>query len=253
MWHMSLFNRGGSLTLLAVALAVAAPVQAQQPGQKTFASAEAATAALASAAGSQDEAALLAMLGPEGRTLVVSGDPAEDAASRAGFVRKYEEMHRLVAEPDGSTVLYVGVENWPTPIPLLQREAVWYFDTEAGKDELLFRRIGQNEMTALRVCGERVASARVMGYPRTRPGLAVPFFGYQYRTLSRGKAGQAFAFVAYPVAYRSSGVMTFMVNQEGIVYERDLGRGTTRIALGMKGFHPRPGWEKAAHEGPAFQ
>ena len=258
---MSLIHRNRAPGLAALAFMLAAPALAQQPGQKTFTSAEAATEALVAAAGSQDEAALCALLGPDGKEMVLSGDPAEDAASRSGFVRKYEEMHRLVAEPDGSTVLYVGVENWPTPIPLLQRDAAWYFDTEAGRQEILFRRIGQNELTALRVCGERVVSARAMGYPRIRAGRVVPFFGYAYRTLGRGnrrasgKPAQTFAFVAYPVAYRSSGVMTFIVNQEGTVYERDLGPGTTRLAMGMKGFHPHPGWEKAEElpkAAPAF-
>jgi hypothetical protein len=133
---------------------------AQQPGQKTFSSAEDASNALVTAAQSNDEKAMLEILGPDGKQIVSSGDDAEDAESRANFVQKYQEMHRLVKEPDGTTTLYIGAENWPTPIPLVNKGNAWYFDTEAGKKEILYRRIGRNEMSTIRVCQELVAAEK---------------------------------------------------------------------------------------------
>src|ERR1700723_1259661 len=133
---------------------------AQQPGQKTFSSADDASSALVTAAQSNDEKAMLSILGPDGKQIVSSGDDAEDAQSRANFVQKYQEMHRLVKEPDGTTTLYIGAENWPTPIPLVNKAGKWYFDTDAAKKEILFRRIGQNELSAIRVCEELVAAQK---------------------------------------------------------------------------------------------
>src|SRR5277367_2156800 len=136
------------------------PSSAQQPGQKTFSSAEEASQALVSAAQSNDEKAMLDILGADGKQIVSSGDDAEDAETRANFVRRYQDMHRLVKEPDGSTVLYIGAENWPTPIPLVSKGKAWYFDTEVGKREILYRRIGRNEMSTIRVCQELVAAQK---------------------------------------------------------------------------------------------
>ena len=116
--------------------------------------------ALVTAAQNNDEKAMLEILGPDGKQIVSSGDDAEDAESRANFVKKYQEMHRLVKEPDGTTTLYIGAENWPTPIPLVNKGKSWYFDTEAGKKEILYRRIGRNEMSAIRVCQELVAAQK---------------------------------------------------------------------------------------------
>ncbi len=131
---------------------------AQQPGQRTFSSAEEASRALVTAVQSDDEKALLDLLGPDAKEIISSGDEAEDAHSRANFVQKYREMHRLVNEPDGTTTLYIGARNWPTPIPLVSKGNSWYFDTEAGKKEILYRRIGRNELSAIRVCQELVAA-----------------------------------------------------------------------------------------------
>ena len=133
---------------------------AQQPGQKTFSSAEEASNALVTAAQNNDEKAMLEILGPEGKQIVSSGDEAEDAENRANFVQRYQEMHRLVKEPDGTTILYIGAHNWPTPIPLVSKGNSWYFDTEAGKKEILYRRIGRNELSAIRVCQELVAAEK---------------------------------------------------------------------------------------------
>src|SRR5271165_3715417 len=133
---------------------------AQQPGQKTFSSAEKASQALATAAKNNDEKALLEIFGRDGKQIVSSGDEAEDTESRANFVERYQEMHRLVKEPDGATILYIGAHNWPTPIPLMKKGNAWYFDTQAGKKEILYRRIGRNEISAIRICQELVAAEK---------------------------------------------------------------------------------------------
>src|SRR5450759_3561110 len=127
---------------------------AQQPGQKTFSSAEDACNAMVMAAKNNDEKAMLEILGRQGKEIVSSGDETEDANSRANFAHRYQEMHRLVKEPDGTTVLYIGANNWPLPIPLVNKGNSWYFDTEAGKKDILYRRIGRNELSTIRVCQE---------------------------------------------------------------------------------------------------
>src|SRR5919198_1153563 len=129
---------------------------AQQPGQKTFSSPEDASHTFFMAVQGDDQQALVEIFGPAGKDIMSSGDAAEDANSRHQFVQKYQEMHRLAKEPDGTTTLYIGAENWPLPIPLVNQGGTWSFDTEAGKQEILFRRIGENELTAMRVCHELV-------------------------------------------------------------------------------------------------
>jgi hypothetical protein len=133
---------------------------AQQRGQKAFSSAEDAVNAFVLAVLSNDEEAMLDILGPDGKQIVSSGDDVEDAQSRANFIRRYREMHRLVTEPNGTTTLYIGSHNWPTPIPLVNKGNSWYFDTDAGRKEILYRRIGRNEMSTIRVCQELVAAQK---------------------------------------------------------------------------------------------
>ena len=96
------------------------------------------------------------VLGANAKGVLSSGDEAEDKEHRAQFVLKYQQMHRLVSEPDGLTTLYIGAENWPTPIPLVRKGASWYFDTAVGRDEILYRRVGENELTVIQICGELV-------------------------------------------------------------------------------------------------
>ncbi|MGA8151881.1 MAG: DUF2950 domain-containing protein [Terriglobales bacterium] len=275
---------------------------AQQAGQKTFSSAEAASNALVTAAQNNDEKAMIEILGLAGKQIVSSGDETEDAMNRANFVQKYQEMHRLVKEPDGTTTLYIGAENWPTPIPLVNKGNAWYFDTEAGKKEILFRRVGRNEMSAIRICQELVASEKeyysqhneyarkilsdegqhdglywkaANGEPKSPIGPLLasavadaktpesgptPYRGYYYLILTRqGKNGpggaksflandkmtDGFAFVAYPAVYRSSGVMTFIVGPDGVVYQKDLGKKTDVLAKAMKEYDPDSTWQKA--------
>src|ERR1700686_2362069 len=278
-------------------------VAAQQPGQKTFSSAERGSDALVAATQSNDEKAMLDILGRNGKQVVSSGDDADDAESRANFVRRYQEMHRLVKEPDGTTVLYIGAHNWPYPIPLIDKGHAWYFDTEAGKREILYRRIGRNEISAIRVCQELVASEKEysaqhheyarkifsdegkrdglywkaangepqspigplvaaavpQSFAQSKEGPSTPYRGYYFHVLTgerkngspaksylaNGKTTQGFAFVAYPAIYRSSGVMTFIVNQDGVVYERDLGPKTETVAKVMKEFDASSGWKKS--------
>ena len=294
---------------LAVALLLAGCpsmlVRAQQPGQRTFTSPEQASAALVAAAQASDEKALLDILGADGRQIISSGDDAEDAQSRANFVQRYQEMHRLVKEPDASTTLYIGAENWPTPIPLVSKGPSWFFDTAMGKREILCRRIGQNELSTIGVCqelvkaqqeyftsqyreyaqtlfseggqhnglywqaaageplspiGPLVAAAVAKGYARTQNGTPTPYCGYFFRILTaqgkaapggaksyilKGRMTEGFAFVAYPAEYRSSGVMTFLVNQDGVVHQKDLGPKTGAIASMMRDYNPSAGWALA--------
>jgi hypothetical protein len=128
--------------------------------QKVFSSPAQASSALFTAAQRNDEQAMLDILGPDARKLVSSGDATEDADDRANFVRRYQEMHRLVKEPDGTTALYVGARNWPMPIPLVGSGTSWHFDTAAAKKEILYRRVGQNELSTIRICQELVAAEK---------------------------------------------------------------------------------------------
>src|SRR5246127_732373 len=148
--------------LLVVGLAKSSFAQEAQP--KTFASAGDAANALFEATQKQDEQALETILGA-GKEVTSSSDEVEDKLEREQFSKKYQEMHRLVQEADGSTVLYVGAENWPFPIPLASKNGAWFFDAESGKQEILFRRIGENEMTAIAVC-EEFAITETVGNPK---------------------------------------------------------------------------------------
>ena len=133
---------------------------AQQKGQKTFSTPEEAIQALFTAAQNNDEKVLLELFGPDGKQIVSSGDETEDAQNRANFAKRYQEMNRLVKEPDGTITLYIGPHNWPYPIPLRNKGSAWYFDTDAGRREILFRRIGWNEESAIRILQELAAAER---------------------------------------------------------------------------------------------
>jgi len=287
---------------------VSAPMFAQEPGQRTFASAEDASRALFDAMQAQDEQAALSILGPAGKDVLSSGDPLEDLDSRVSFVVKYQEMHRFVTETDGTVTLAVGAENWPFPIPLVKKNVSWYFDTATGKDEIVFRRIGRNEISAVDACRDLVDAQKqyfarppgklpsqfaqklvsdegghnglywhgasdefdspinpLIAYarqnlPTDQVGEHVPFNGYMFRILTSqgrhapggaknyivdGKMSAGFAFVAYPVEYRSSGVMTFIVDKSGTIYENDLGPNTTKLAQAMTAYDPDSTWHKA--------
>jgi len=280
---------------------------AQELNQQVFHSPEEASATLFAAAQQTDNRALLAILGSAGKDLISSGDPAEDRSERDRFVAKYKQMHRVAKEHSGVMILYIGAENWPLPIPLVEKNRVWYFGTDMGKAEILARRVGRNELATIDVCyqlvnaqqqhyagannGEHryalkfiddndgsdgvfsseneeqsanpldtlIASAGVEN-GTTASHDPVPFNGYYFRILTaqgnnaeggaksylvNGKMVGGFAFVAYPAVYGSSGLMTFIVNQNGVIYQKDLGPDTEKIANVMTEYDPDSTWERA--------
>jgi hypothetical protein len=244
-------------TLATVALLLTGPatLSARQLSQTNFASPEDASRALLAAVQKHDERAVTQILGTEAE-LVTSGDKLQDTLERERFVQKYQEMHRLVQEPGGVTALYIGAENWPFPIPLVSRGGVWRFDADGGADEIRFRRIGENEVTAIGLCHSLVAAETHPGADPEADGLvktvlpdvqradkAAPFHGYNFRILSKYSGG--FIAIAYPAVYRSSGVETFIVNQDDVVYEKDLGRHTAAVAGAMKVYPSGPTWTPA--------
>ena len=217
----------------------------QQPRPKNFRSAGEASQALYEAVKNTDETKLRSILGC-GPELLSSGDEAKDKVDREQFATKYQEMHRLVKEPDGTTVLYVGAQNWPFPIPLVSKHRKWSFDSDTGSQEVLAREIGQNEVTAIQVghafqniggldAGTganpdpiRNFAAGLGSAKDTSGNDQGPFHGYYFRTLS-GK-GSDVLLVAYPAEYGSSGVMTFVITNGGAVFEKDLGPDTSSVA-----------------------
>lgn len=243
-----------ALTTIALLMVGPATLLARSSSQTTFASPEEASRALLAAVQKHDDRAVAKVLGTAGE-LVTSGDKLEDSLERDQFAQKYQEMHRFVQEPGGVTALYIGAENWPFPIPLVSRGGVWRFDPDGGANEIRFRRIGENEVTAIGICHALVAAEIHPGADREADGLVktvlpnvehntvVPFHGYDYRILS--KSGGGFAAIAYPAQYRSSGVMTFIVNQDDVVYEKDLGRKTAAVAEATKTYQPGPTWTPA--------
>ena len=227
---------------------------ARQSGQTTFASPEEASRALFAAVQKHDEQSLKQILGA-GPELLESDDRAQDALERERFAQKYAEMHRLAREPDGAAILYIGAENWPFPIPLEAHNGQWRFDPDAGLNEVRFRRIGENEATAIGICHALVATYTRPGNDGETDGLVravlpdiehnkpVSFHGYYFRILS--DAAGEFGAIAYPAIYRSSGVMTFVVSQDDLVYEKDLGPNTAQIAKAMRTYHSDPTWAVA--------
>ena len=248
---------------------VAHPGLAQQAAQPTFPSAAEATQSLFQAVQHNDEQAIANILG--GPTeLTSSPNKGQDKVDRELFVQKYNEMHRLGREPDRSMTLYIGAENWPFPVPLVQKNGAWQFDSDAGQKEVLFRRIGENELTAMAIGHEFAAAekryraepksanlsdsspaslvARVTGESTgAEPAL---FQGYFFRVLGTrrgtpGKTTGGLALLAYPAEYRSSGVMTFIVTENDVVYEKDLGPKTSELATAMAAFHKDATWHVA--------
>jgi hypothetical protein len=257
------------LTMLELAVAVTILVLlnqgsalAQPAGQRTFANSAAACAALVDAIDQQDRSALIAILGPTADAILTGGDDVEDHANQRQFIQKYREMHRLVRERNGTATLYVGAENWPLPILLKRRAKGWYFDPVASRAEILFRRIGQNELAAIEVSRQLAAAQSAQagtedlidprsafaGNVEPNHGTAKPrpFHGYYFRVLKgEGSDGASRSgIVAYPAMYRLSGVMTFMVNDNGVVYQRDLGRQTTDRAKALTQYNPVKSWKQ---------
>jgi Protein of unknown function (DUF2950) len=294
---------------LSVALAIMLALQCATfaaPAQKTFASLDEAVNALVAALRAADRKALVEILGPQGNPLVWSGDDVADRAAFLRFTAEYDRAHRLEGG-GGKVVLYVGDDDFPFPIPLVPDGSQWLWDTDAGDDELLNRRIGENELSTIQVClayvdaqreyysrgrglleyaqrldstkgkhdglywetrpgepesplGPLVARARAAGYPLPPPRGPAPYHGYFYRILLaqgpdapggaydfvvRGHMIGGFALVAYPASYGASGIMTFIVNQDGVVYQKDLGPKTAQAANAIKTYNPDKAWAKA--------
>lgn len=280
--------------------------RSDKPSIKTFAAPDDAANALLDAAKSGDQARLLAIFGPDSNDLISSGDPVQDKNTVAAFVTAYGVMHRWRRMPDGGQILLIGYDNFPFAIPLRKNgSGQWYFDTAAGKEEVLNRRVGRDELAVIDVCnaaanaqaeyfsqlhdgattkqyaqkfisdpgkqnglywespqgqpqsplGPLAAFATNEGY-NLKPGEHAPFHGYYFHMLKgqtakapggakeyvvNGKMTGGFGFVAYPAAYGNSGVMTFMINQDGVLLQKDLGKDTTQTATAMSDFDP-DGW-----------
>jgi len=275
--------------------------------QQVFPSPDAAVSALVAADKADDMKTLSSILGPDADQVLSSGDPVADKNARDDFVNRYQEMHRLEYDDQGRVVLYVGANNWPVPIPLVKKSGGWVFDTAAGKDELLYRRIGRNELFTIKVLedladaqqeyaseehdgasagqyarrilsdtgkhdglywevadgqpespiGPLVASATAEGYKKDSGGNPIPFHGYYYKVVTRqgrnapggarnylvnGKMTNGFAFIAYPAEHRASGVMTLMINQDGVIVQKDLGADTAKLASEIAEYNPDKSW-----------
>lgn len=303
-WRIALATR---LMLLQVVISVGACSKSDKPSVKVFATPDEASNALLAAAKSGDQAALLAIFGPESKELISSGDTVQDKEVVDAFVARYGVMHRWRKMADGDQVLLVGADNFAFPIPLKKSGGGrWFFDTAAGRDEILNRRIGRNELAIIEVCravpeaqneyrsqlhdgattkqyalkfisdpgkhnglywesaegqpqsplGPLAAFATSEGYS-AKADAHTPFHGYYFRML-RGQSSRApsgakvylvdrkmtggFAIVAYPAEYGNSGAMTFMINQDGLLLQKDLGKTTTETATAMAEFDPDATW-----------
>lgn len=290
--------------LLALTMVLTANGQSVKAG-KLFAAPDEAANALFAAAKADNQAAALEIFGPDSKDLIDSGDPVQDKNSIAAFAKRYEEMHRWRKAVDGSQVLVVGYDNFPFPIPLKKNDSgQWFFDTAAGKEEVLNRRVGRNELSVIDVCdaifnaqmqyfaqkhggvgqyatkfisdsgqqnglywpevagqprsplGPMAAFATAEGY-KADPNHHQPFHGYYFVLLDKqgsdakggpksylvdGKMTAGFAALAYPAKYGDSGVMTFIVNQDGVVFQKDLGKSTEEIAPTITEFNPDKSW-----------
>jgi hypothetical protein len=300
------------LGLLALVIFVATCKNAadSKPAQRTFATPAEAGAAFLDAAKSGDQQALLAIFGPDGNDVLFSGDPVKDKNGLQDFVAAYAQMNRWREIKAGGEILYVGADNYPFPVPLVQNSSKqWSFDTAAGKDEILARRIGKGELTAIAAC-LATANAQQQYFSRTHDGDNVsqyaqkfvsdagkqnglywnaeqgqnpsplgglgdfakaigysnagekpqPFNGYYFRILTKqgekaqggakdyianGKMTGGFAVLAYPVEYRNSGIMTFVIGKDGVVYQKDLGEKTTDLGSAIAEYNPGDGWSVA--------
>jgi hypothetical protein len=294
--------------LCAGVIAVSAAASHAAGAQTHFGSAAEAVQQLVDSLRSGDTTAMLRVLGTKGERLITSGDPVADARTAERFVTAYDEAHAILNDGETKATLQVGKTNWPLPIPLVKEDKGWRFDTAAGEQEVLNRRIGRNEHAAIQASlayvdaqreyylrnpqgspllhyasrlqssadqrdglhweasageepsplGEEFARARAEGY-RLGTTTPAPFHGYYYRILTaQGPDAQGgayayvaqdkmiggFALVAYPARYGVSGVMTFIVNHDGVVFQRDLGPNTAATAKAMKQFNPDTKWTR---------
>lgn len=285
----------------------------QEEGQQTFTTPQDADKALYDGAKAADKDALLKVLGSSASGVLSSGDEVQDKQTRDFFTERYEQMHRWGKEANGTLVLYVGAENWPFPMPLTKASSgAWFFDSKNGAEEILYRRIGKNELATMRVSkmlfdaqkqyfeqshdgdATHQYAQKVLSDPGKQNGLywkveegqpespigplvayatgegyggqhdtPQPFHGYFYKIVNaqganakggaknyivNGKMTAGFAVLAYPAEYRNSGVMTFMFNQDGILYEKDLGENTAEVAGQIKAFNPDSTWDTVTED-----
>jgi len=275
--------------------------------EKSFDTPQEAAKALIEAADSYDVPALLAILGPHAEDLISSADPVRDKANAASFAAKARDKTEVTIDPKDSTraLVSVGSDDWPLPIPLVSRNGKWSFDTKAGRTEVLYRRIGANELDAIQICrgyveaqheyalekhdgaeanqyaqrvistpgkhdglvwknpdgsfggpiGEQIADALAQGYT----DRSQPYHGYFFKIL-KGQGPSAplgqmdfvvngamiggFALVAAPADYRVTGVKTFIVGYDGVVYQKDLGPDTLKIFKDMELYNPDKTWTR---------
>ena len=299
------------LISLTIAVFLGAAVAAAN-AQQTFKTPDEATDALVTALKSDDSKAVTAVLGPDGQAILSSGDATADAATRQDFLAAYDAKHRIDTKGD-QAFLVVGLNEFPVPIPLTQTNGMWSFDTAAGRKEILFRRIGRNELAAIQTClayvdaqneyadkdrtgaGAGVYAQRIVSSPGKKDGLywnksdgdeesplgtlvaqavkqqyrigqgRAPYHGYFFKILTKqgaaasggeleyvvkGKMIGGFALVAYPAEYGNSGVMTFIVNHAGTVFQKDLGPDTGKTAERMMSFNPDKTWQKVSDTTP---
>jgi hypothetical protein len=302
-----------SVAVATLVILLSVPLQgyAAQARERVFASPEEAVKALVEALKADNMEELRAIFGPAGKEVLSSGDAIEDRAGRERFLKAYETKKALIQDGDAKVVLQIGAEEWPFPIPIVKRGEKWSFDTRKGKEELINRRIGRNELNTIQVClayvdaqreyafkdrdanglleyaqkfrsdpgkknglywdvkageaqsplGPLFAAAQEKGYSGKSTGSKpVPYHGYYYRILTgqgknapggaydyvvKGNMIGGFALVAYPAQYGSSGVMTFIVNHDGVVYQKDLGKSTEKSAVAMRLFNPDQTWKRA--------
>jgi len=299
-----LVSLAASLPAIVGPFIIIAAAYAQPSNEKTFATPGDAVEALYEAGKANDQAALSAIFGTHAGELLHSGDDVADKKTTDNFLQRYDQMHRVVIEPNGTATLYVGAENWPFPISIAETPSgSWYFDVENGMKEILYRRIGRNENDAIEICyalvaaeqeyasvvrggessrryalkfvsdegkqnglfwkvaggeppspiGPLIADAASEGYTRQKGQTA--YHGYYFRILTKQRVGkkeyvmngalaQGFSFLAYPAQYRNSGVMTFVVNQDGVIYQKDLGPETESIASAMTEYDPDDSWDR---------
>jgi len=241
---------GTAVLVLVAALTIGASATSLARGaeQLTFTTASQASHALYVAIRDKDQAAITAILGAPKKTICAE-DSQQDIKERKQFVEKYKQMRRLVREPNGTIVLYIGAENWPFPFPLVSKNGIWRFDTTAGLHEILYRRIGENEMLTIQDCRQLVRKSG----PKQASEWTLPMQmnGYNFRSLNGGShvamttgAKAVGVCVAYPITYRSTGVMTFVVTQTGAVYAKDLGRNSANTAKSMSEFRPNSSWKE---------
>jgi len=288
-------------------------------GPRLFASPEEATQALLAATKAKDKTAIHEIFGAQAHELLTSGDPVQDKAEFASFATAISQMCNLVRKGDDKIVLYIGAENWPFPIPLVKKDGQWFFDALAGKDELINRRIGEDEIIAIGVCrayvaaqreyagedragdgvlkyaqklmstpgkkdglywepvpdeplspfGPLVAQAREEGYGQNhQKGHHQPFHGYLFKILTaqgadapggpynyiiNGNMIAGFALIAYPAHWGDSGVMTFIVNQQGKVYQCNLGENSADLAGAITEFNPDSQWTVVQEQGAVWK